>query len=423
MNLFLFTVLQAYDHPHCVTRMTPQRAQRLKDTCDTCSASKVRCDKQKPNCSRCERLSYHCFYSPASRKGRPHPSDNGDTQRISALSDERPSKQQKNAAESDGKGAQTVHGQQQQHHQGSHNTDNQLDPTLHYQADTSACNDSMDLPSYDNAAPCSSIPTPIDSMDTLHSHAKASNVGSSANAGSTIDARSTMSSYSDHSNATECSDCATLAMGMLQHMTTICMRPLPRTSATSFGYSPLLDCDGLSLEARIHAASTAIKRLSAILICPCSCNTDVGLLSSALCAAILDSYEIILRSSTNSMYQGSAHAHDVMNAGSGSVDGYGSTMSLINDVTSNRGTMQPCTESQGSGVSEQVIVRRVLEELPKAANLVMQLTRRYSATSGATELTAGKEGGVSELLPTLATGQKIRLRDMIEKTTNFITQT
>lgn len=49
---------------------TPIR--KLKDSCDLCSSSKVRCDKTKPVCSRCESLGYSCSYSPARRAGRPH---------------------------------------------------------------------------------------------------------------------------------------------------------------------------------------------------------------------------------------------------------------------------------------------------------------------------------------------------------------
>ncbi|KAI6245260.1 hypothetical protein HI914_06548 [Erysiphe necator] len=47
------------------------RQLKLKDTCDICSSSKVRCDKQKPTCGRCERLGQPCLYSPARRIGRP----------------------------------------------------------------------------------------------------------------------------------------------------------------------------------------------------------------------------------------------------------------------------------------------------------------------------------------------------------------
>ncbi|POS87954.1 hypothetical protein EPUL_002501 [Erysiphe pulchra] len=45
---------------------------KLKDTCDMCSSSKIRCNKQKPICGRCERLGLQCLYSPSRRIGRPN---------------------------------------------------------------------------------------------------------------------------------------------------------------------------------------------------------------------------------------------------------------------------------------------------------------------------------------------------------------
>ncbi|KAI0103997.1 hypothetical protein GGR51DRAFT_523125 [Nemania sp. FL0031] len=51
---------------------TPQMTiRKLKDSCDPCSASKLRCDKQKPICTRCAGLNQLCSYSPARRAGRP----------------------------------------------------------------------------------------------------------------------------------------------------------------------------------------------------------------------------------------------------------------------------------------------------------------------------------------------------------------
>ncbi|KAL7961205.1 hypothetical protein V8C34DRAFT_319974 [Trichoderma compactum] len=52
------------------TNCTPGR--KLKDSCDPCSASKLRCNKQKPTCARCVALNQQCSYSPARRAGRPH---------------------------------------------------------------------------------------------------------------------------------------------------------------------------------------------------------------------------------------------------------------------------------------------------------------------------------------------------------------
>jgi hypothetical protein len=48
------------------------QTQKLKDSCDKCSSSKVRCTKEKPSCARCDKLGYTCFYSPARRVGRPY---------------------------------------------------------------------------------------------------------------------------------------------------------------------------------------------------------------------------------------------------------------------------------------------------------------------------------------------------------------
>ncbi|CAG7995484.1 unnamed protein product [Penicillium nalgiovense] len=51
---------------------TSSQSQKLKDSCDNCSASKVRCTKGKPSCARCEKSGYTCYYSPARRVGRPY---------------------------------------------------------------------------------------------------------------------------------------------------------------------------------------------------------------------------------------------------------------------------------------------------------------------------------------------------------------
>lgn len=55
--------------PNTTSSLQPQK---LKDSCDKCSASKVRCTKEKPFCARCDKLGYTCFYSPARRAGRPY---------------------------------------------------------------------------------------------------------------------------------------------------------------------------------------------------------------------------------------------------------------------------------------------------------------------------------------------------------------
>lgn len=51
----------------------PQAPRRLRSTCDRCTVLKVRCDKKKPRCERCESVQQHCVYGPYRWKGRSTP--------------------------------------------------------------------------------------------------------------------------------------------------------------------------------------------------------------------------------------------------------------------------------------------------------------------------------------------------------------
>ena len=402
--------------------MSPRRAQKLKDACDVCSTSKVKCDKQRPICTRCDKFGYLCFYSLARRKGRPHPLKNQGTQRYSAESGERPSEDPMDAAERGAMPSQTglLKSVEPHHETGAiarepHDANYQQDPDspLHYQHGTLARTNPPALSSYSNAEACSSI-NRTDSMDTFTPHTDTTAcILSTTNAGNSIDAFSTMSSYSDHSINPERSDCATAAMNILQHLTTTSIQPLPLFSFTSTGSLSSqhhLELDGpRDLDTRLTTASTAIKRLSTILICPCSCKTDVGLLNAALCGAILDLYDTILRSATDPPKSQSSFTH------------VADDIDFCVAESSLRG---------GANESRQVTIQRLLDELPKVANLVVQFTRRYSSASCGGAGTAGlgledveKEDGAADLLlPALAVSQKTRLRGIIHEATNWLAQ-
>ncbi|KAL8740305.1 MAG: hypothetical protein Q9190_006980 [Brigantiaea leucoxantha] len=53
-----------------VPKSQPQRKKRLKDSCDNCAASKVKCNKVKPTCTRCQDRGITCQYAPSQRSGR-----------------------------------------------------------------------------------------------------------------------------------------------------------------------------------------------------------------------------------------------------------------------------------------------------------------------------------------------------------------
>lgn len=95
----------------------------------------------------------------------------------------------------------------------------------------------------------------------------------------------------------------------------------------------------------------------------------------------------------------------------------------------NLGTSESSIDSGVNGL-RQVIIRRVVQELPKAANLVMQFAQRYSSPFDGGVGTVGvgledeeKEDGAADLLlPALAGSQKTRLRSIIHEATNRLTE-
>nr|ANM86414.1 putative C6 transcription factor [Cladonia uncialis subsp. uncialis]AUW31248.1 putative C6 transcription factor [Cladonia uncialis subsp. uncialis] len=60
--------------PAQARRSTYPAAPKLRDSCDACSASKVKCDKEKPTCARCTKKDVRCEYCVTKRAGRKHDS-------------------------------------------------------------------------------------------------------------------------------------------------------------------------------------------------------------------------------------------------------------------------------------------------------------------------------------------------------------
>jgi hypothetical protein len=46
-------------------------SEKLRSTCNNCALSKVRCNKKKPVCQRCETHKLPCVYGPSQRRGKP----------------------------------------------------------------------------------------------------------------------------------------------------------------------------------------------------------------------------------------------------------------------------------------------------------------------------------------------------------------
>jgi hypothetical protein len=66
------TVASPVAHTRSSRRSTQPAAPKLRDSCDACAVSKVKCNKEKPTCARCAKRGMVCEYFITKRAGRKH---------------------------------------------------------------------------------------------------------------------------------------------------------------------------------------------------------------------------------------------------------------------------------------------------------------------------------------------------------------
>ncbi|KAI4184577.1 MAG: hypothetical protein L6R41_004652 [Letrouitia leprolyta] len=199
-----------------------------------------------------------------------------------------------------------------------------------------------------------------------------------------------------------------LATDILQGLTTISTRSFPDS-----------DLKGTTFDAELNTTSNAVKRLSAILICPCSENPDVGLLCIAVSTAILDVYQNLLERCTEPAPPTPPTTNSTSNGPCNTVEWLNS-VSLIQSMISNSNDSRLQDEVASRKLVQQSIVRRVLEDLPKAANVVLQLERRYSSANPTAAEGKDANEGMASLLPAMAIEQRVRLKDIVQKATGLL---
>ncbi|KAL9001626.1 MAG: hypothetical protein Q9188_005405 [Gyalolechia gomerana] len=288
---------------------------------------------------------------------------------------------------------------------------------LEYRRGGSACQNRRSPISHNNlewSNPSISTASP----DILPSHTSSSTRSSITDVDDHRNTHSANPSNSDFNRNAESSDCTLLATEVLQSLATATTQSLPQqTPISSFSFSnPKVNSP--NFDTQLEVASTAIKRLSSILICPCSENPHAGLLCIAVCTAILDVFWDILQSCIHSTIPSSASGMNdtTTNGRCNGINGPTSSISLIQDMISTFNHQQSDNVSQSKRFNQQVVVRRILEELPKAANVVMQLTQRYKTTTSP----HNGHDEVAFLLPTLAIEQRGKLKAIVQKATGLL---
>ncbi|CAP93644.1 hypothetical protein E8E15_009243 [Penicillium rubens] len=203
---------------------------KLKDSCDKCSASKLRCTKEKPFCTRCDKLGYTCFYSPARRAGRPYRSRN-------QLPEDRDSEESNRPS-------------------ASHIT------TTHF------VDESARLYSRFNG---SSIP--------IGATSNISNSDSTPCNNKTAKPDPNIAKDYDSSDP----DCMLVALDIFSELE-VPAEQLRRASPV----------DASLLRTTAQTITAAFHRLSTILTCPCSERAEVGMLISAICMSIIDMHAVTI---------------------------------------------------------------------------------------------------------------------------------
>lgn len=68
-----FDIMEFFAHPSQIAGTSNFSSPvKLRDSCDACAASKLRCPKEKPVCSRCAKKKIQCRYVATKRAGRKH---------------------------------------------------------------------------------------------------------------------------------------------------------------------------------------------------------------------------------------------------------------------------------------------------------------------------------------------------------------
>ncbi|MCJ1401242.1 hypothetical protein MMC11_004454 [Xylographa trunciseda] len=391
-----------------------QEAHRLKDTCDMCSASKVRCDTRKPVCSRCQRLGYPCFYSPARRIRKRKCSSEGTVdndsgkktdarQNLQTICTGYPSHESRLAPAGNFDGNETFNFRNLEALSSSNlNRFTSGIPFAGNQAGTRH-EDLFSVVDLEVNGGGRVHPSNLATSTTASGLPSTSHKHGSSNA--SMD--SARSEYEPHKVSTpnDDFDCATVALGILQRLNTpTAKRISPPSSSISIETAfPSSSSASNSADIRMQTVAVAIKRASTVLICPCSRRADVGLLVATICIALLDALELMLQGTVRTQPDQSSRPKR-------STLRHSSMSTIIRDLPT---ALEFRTRNLKDDSDVSASTMYILEQLPQVASLVIQFITRYEQDT---------QRGGSDLLKALGASVIYRLRGMIDEVTDRVAQ-
>ncbi|KAK2016374.1 hypothetical protein LZ32DRAFT_601599 [Colletotrichum eremochloae] len=303
--------------------------QKLKSSCDLCSASKLRCDSGKPACSRCSGMKQPCTYSPARRAGRPH--------RLRRESEQQQQQQRQQSR------------QKQQQQQKQHE---QRYPTASPEQSIYACESVVvdfnwsDVSIADTVSSATQRPENdlLDFMENCVPDPPSSNCTQATTSTSTG------------------GDCVKTAASILEQL-------------DSAQKGPRRPAPGLS-------TTMACQMLLTILVCPCSDQPAVALLVASGCLALMDT---VRRHPSETMSFTNPAGSPASCCTNGSADGIGRNLYLESDLFGWPTVTPPTPAESLSSLADTE--HGGIEGLAKIAKLILRYSERYS-----NELDKSREG-------------------------------
>ncbi|KAK5061593.1 hypothetical protein LTR84_008137 [Exophiala bonariae] len=334
---------------------------KLKDSCDTCAASKIRCDKQKPLCGRCERLGYPCFYSPARRTG--YARSRGVNQNEAAASRGPSHAPHINSSGVSGEWM-SIAAQQKS----KSSTANPPVPDGKSKSPTSIQDHALDGPRNNDSDSQNGITT-------------------SRPQGSTI----TGEYFANRTVAeglAQGSDCAIASVNtVIQLQLAMAKLQLQQEHARSRhrneGCAPPLQIgQNFGLRDAMTTVTNAFGILSTILVCPCFGSPEIGLLTTAVFLSIFDVYRTILvisESDVSDSVQSTPDSDADLACILASVEdefGHGHMSPFESSYNSSINSVNSSSSLSDAG-TESLVADRVPEELAKVARIILQFAKRY----------------------------------------------
>lgn len=346
----------------CAKMSTTAQAPKLKDSCDTCAASKIRCDKRKPLCGRCERLRYPCFYSPARRTGYSRPRSTKTSESVVLKPSARDSRVHGHFVAADWSTIRLRRGSKSCL---SESTDSALRPAK-------------------PLVPASCVAESTGNTENELSYASAI---SEPEGPASTEKKSCGWTFSG--DLTQGSDCAIAAINTVIQLQLATVKLQLREEWANCGY-PDSGCGHLQqisqaagLRETIDTITAAFRTLSTVLVCPCFGSPDIGLLAAAVFLSVLDVYMEIVKHSAAVLSDKALRPAPASDPGLACIlaaveDEFSFfRTSATNESSSKHVTIEAASLSKIDTDMEEFTADQLPGELAKVARIVLQFAKRY----------------------------------------------